>query len=1555
MATLTASNVVSNAADSVLSDYAHYTLQAKERYIDTKKWKISYSTNRGKLDRTGDALGTETIDAADEQSPVTHRLYPLIWYLRHTITAKIECQIGELVKANEITYESVEQRGSTLIGAKALVPYVSDPEHLAAANTCSGQWWLQNRVLVPDQAAQAAWHTMADSLRTEIDDYEASVAEWETAHAAWVTEHEAWETAKKKHDDDPEHYPDPGPEPAEPIKPEWYGLSATNCLAFTNTWNTYGVTELKTYKAADPATATCEVVTTVVSPANVAYWSWYSPTYYNISTAEQLQQAYTALCGEHELFSDVPWQVWEDLISRINDIREWLGIPLKPEIDSEVSEAGDPLLASVYNKAVSAIGYPFWTWRDDPTVEWYTGRLDVRRRDAVYEAHILELAKNLNVLIKLGLEADYCPDLLSNVYAWFDEYGRIVVFDSVLLYTSYDAFTFLLAQLDLEDFESRVLEIEEYISFLYLFYLRDDISDVLRIDQTIHTELWSNFMSHWEEPLIGHPLIQVIYSALFHVFESRVLVLDELFETIFSGILRDPAAQRLSLAADIEELPSGDLLDADSDLLDNTGFTVAANFVVDLWSHWTAEFIVDQIIAIIGDFLLLVDQSILLYVTQSISTIVDAIFRTAASILLDVATEISAVESGEIHIPTATILAISELFNSLPAGNLQDQSSTVLSSQEYQVVTSVIADIWVHWTAELYTDTDIIYALLDALLRTTESQLLSGYSDTAIIEFGNFATQVPFYLTNASVESEVEDMFGNVEFGVPGPIPYSNVITYESLKSKMGFGNPAAIGEVSNVELGIFGRMFLDFLDNQNYLWGYLSTLHDTFGELDYDLSDILDGAISEESLLAALIEFSTTLELGQSSFNTATLIASLLQFTSVFEIPLSSTETATAMSSTLAPTVPTSITSLGLDVCTFTSSWLGFLDDVDFFIGSLFTYSAIQALMQFTVPFEIENGETTIYHDTSGAIEFVGTTLFEGALPATQHMLNALLEWLVPQAIGYGFWSNTANILGIIDFISGWSFGTSNVTEIARLRSLLQFSIPWSMGTADEMWELLTASSLAFASYSEYIGSMESAQSGVASIGLSEYLDTFNSASTAALSYLAMFGPAAFQPFFGQDSFNLTDMAAFGTMTSDLLHANNVMGSMIYLAFCEISDMSSLMSLATFISSYAAIGRFPLAQAIQASSGEAFKARPDLHACTAALLYYLSAYNTTSNAKIRTSFVVRMIAIDAIMRQFSTAYVRPCTPIGTIGKSIIGFSTFSTALFALPVDVDGTATDRLVYRVEELIMKATMALHGAGIGQFLHATWLDMKEITELASTGSITTSSSMELDHEDMGGWRYPIQEDTDLYVRQVWSIVHYSYPNKYTDLSFDVYPLTVMTCNSPGGGTVTAAVDQCNTKELSSGSYAASLVCIVHAMIGDYCALHTNIILVDDLDMDEQESAGWEYPIKAGNILYIPQVREITHFINFAHECELGFDAYKRILMMASNAPATLESTLSSVEHIDLVNTMSIAAPTGVATINSNSASDWEYPVQTVSVLFVPQTAFRRKYDLTKLEVE
>lgn len=1442
MATLTASNVVSNAADSVLSDYAHYTLQANERYIDTGKWKISYSTNRGTTDRTGDALGTERVDAADEQSPVTHHLYPLIWRLTHTITAKIECQIGTLVEANEITYESVEQRGSTLIGAKALVPYVSDPEHFAAANTCSGQWWMQNRVHVPDQAAQAAWHTMATSLRAEIDAYEDDVADWTADHAAWVTEHSEWETAKRRHDADPEHYPDPGPEPIEPEEPEWPGLSSTNCLAFTNTWNTYGVVELKTYKAA--ATATCVVTTGAVLPANVAYWSWVSPTSHNISTATQLQQAYAALCGEHELFSEVPWQVWEDIVNRINDIREWLGIPLNPIIDSEVSESGDPLLASVYNRAVSAIDYPYWTWRDDPTVDWYIGRLAVRRNDSVYEAHILELVKNLNVLIKLGLDADNCPDLLSAVRSLFEEHGRMVVFDSVPLRTSYDAFTLLLAQMVLKDFESRALDIEEYIKLLYLFYLRDDLSDVLRIDQTIHTELWCNFMSHWEAALIGHQPIQVIYSALFHVFEARVLVLDELFETLLFGIVQDPAALRLSSSADIEELPSGELVDNASELLDTTGFTTAASFVAFLWSHWTAE---------------------------------------------------------------------------------------------------------------LITDTDIISVLLDVLLRTAESRLLTGYSDTVVTEFGNFATQVPFYLTAANVESEVEDMFGNVEFGVPGPIPYSNVITYESLKSKMGFGNPAAIGEVSNVELGIFGRMFLDFLDNQNYLWGYLSILHDIFGELDYDLSDILDGAISEEFLLAALMEFSTTLELGQSSFDASTLIASLLQFTPVFEIPLSSTKAAATINSTLAPTVPTSITSLGLNVHALTSSWLGFLDDVDFFIGSLFTYSAMQALMQFTVPFEIENGETTTSHDTSGTIGFIGTTLFEGALPTTQHMLEALLEWLVPQALGYGFWSNTADILGIIDFIAGWSFGISNVTEIASLRSLLQFSIPWSMGTADEIWELLTASSLALASYNEYIGSMESAQAGAASIGLCEYLDTLNSASVAALSYLAVFGPAAFQTFFGQDSYGLIDAAVFDTMSSDLLHANNIVGSMLYQALYEISDITSPTSFVTFVSSYAALGRFPLARIIQASSSEAFNTHPNMHACVAALLYYMSVHTTASNARIRTCLIARMMAIDAVVQQFSAAYVRPCTPMNTIGNSVVSLSTFSTALFTLPVDVEGSATDRLVYCVDELIMKATMVLYGTSTGQFLQAAWLDMTEITELASTGSITVGSSMELDHEDLGGWRYPVQEGTDLYVRQAWSIVHYGYPNKYTDLSFDVYPLAVMACSSSGGGTATIIIEQCDTQELSSGSYAASLVCYVHVAVGDYCTLHTGITLVEDLDMDEQESTGWEYPTKVGKVLYIPQVREITHFINFAHECELGFDAYKRILMMASSAPTTLESTLSSAEAVSLASTGSIPTPIGTATINSNNVGDWEYPVQTVSVLFIPQTAFRRKYDLTKLEVE
>lgn len=143
--------------------------------------------------------------------------------------------------------------------------------------------------------------------------------------------------------------------------------------------------------------------------ADEPLWDWTASN--GSASALQTAAAYTALSNQGQTAA-MNFRVWNDLQDKVYRIVTNSGIPWKGEHPGAVMSRSE-LTAAAMNLLVDNIEYPIWTWRDKPNASGYLGRIAFRGvhqygkdADYVLGAYILELAKNLNIIIRIYTDGD---------------------------------------------------------------------------------------------------------------------------------------------------------------------------------------------------------------------------------------------------------------------------------------------------------------------------------------------------------------------------------------------------------------------------------------------------------------------------------------------------------------------------------------------------------------------------------------------------------------------------------------------------------------------------------------------------------------------------------------------------------------------------------------------------------------------------------------------------------------------------------------------------------------------------------------------------------------------------------------------------------------------------------------------------------------------------------------------------------------------------------------------------------------------------------------------
>ncbi len=153
-------------------------------------------------------------------------------------------------------------------------------------------------------------------------------------------------------------------------------------------------------------------------------WDWNASN--GTATAAQTQTAYVALTSQG-VTTNVAHEVWNDIINKIDEVSTALGYVWWAKHATKtltyVNQALGELTARKFNSARLNTKYPWWSWAKDPSQEGYVGREDFygvtevgeAQADKVYGRYIIELLKNINILIGIINETQTTADLSGNL------------------------------------------------------------------------------------------------------------------------------------------------------------------------------------------------------------------------------------------------------------------------------------------------------------------------------------------------------------------------------------------------------------------------------------------------------------------------------------------------------------------------------------------------------------------------------------------------------------------------------------------------------------------------------------------------------------------------------------------------------------------------------------------------------------------------------------------------------------------------------------------------------------------------------------------------------------------------------------------------------------------------------------------------------------------------------------------------------------------------------------------------------------------------------------
>lgn len=1557
MATLTASNITSNSADVELTNYANYTLGERERFKDTNTWKVSFFTNIGA--NKGRALLVKEIDQEDEQLPIRATLTPLMWYSEHTITAKIECKIGVVSRTSvTVDAQTIYDNGTSIAYTDTLI------------SNCSKQWWLLKNDIQGsnDTDIQDSWHDVAEQLRADIKNWRDYESNWRTLKSA----HDEWVRKKAAHDADPAHNPDPGPEPEDPGQLIPYHIYYEPAIAYANQWNNYAVEENIEYHHADPYEVTCQIYTTLVDPQDLPYWTWAGPTGHNIATQEQFNQAYDALTDitGHANFNRMPWEIWEDLVTRVGEARDFMGIPVNPALSSGVSASGDVFQGALYTKAVEAILYPFWSWRDDPTANWYIGR-HPRKSDFVYEVHFLEFAEHLNTLIKLALEVNYSPllntDLISGIrWAWFDLEDDYSVILRTFSYF-YDFFINIATNFLINIVNSISLEIlgaARYISLINSFPLLDEDSDVLDTPHIIFINARTEgFMAHAEKDL-NTTGFRILLDWIARFYDDASDILDTSFSigfTNLTSIFYDDPSDILEIDGLIANIVSIILRPNSSDVLDTNQFKIEIVPDITLFSNWILE--------------IFFNQNITLYVLP--------LLRAAGRILLssNIDNLISATAVADFYTKTPQYLDgtyavfqtdFTNFSYGVPAGfpysniDVYHNFDTLLrlgapvyinnTNVEINILNRVILeflDNGVDLIGELFNEHNLYGFLYDIQTRilgiasnnivATLSSLLE-YALTFEIGSGNALVQVAqtallqyaatFIIGNSSTNVTVQPT-GAPDLREPSYLNSLNTNIFETYS------------------------VYLAFLGDTDFFYGTLSAYHTLQALLQFSPSyEIGSGSTTVTHDTDGNITYAPTFEIGGFSFDINHLIGGLLE------------------------------TILGLELGGF--EWYNFIQTVGFItfisgwsIGNstVRQWTNPSAVLGFGETFTIDGGNTIMNLIGSLVLnyatydEFYGNFLsamleyakldlgsFEAIIGSTELSFAYLARFMSGEfeaIIGNNnFEFDYLALLGsmeplVIKGNSRFNYSSRNYIDLS------EFKITYG----NTILKYLYSACINISELNNFYGSFQALFNYLSNIDLAEFV-RINSIISCVFSYVSNFGPAEFL----QGNSNIVNILN-GIGDLELWTVNRAYSFTKYYlnSTAYLYDEQAQPVYSNILIPFYNISMLRVPWVVRSFSKLIIKLLilSIVDICQAVNIYDSSIFYLHYLTKPNIPYVIRTYINTTFKRIFTICKIRICEPNYSYINSIFYFYYIANLLVGIPEDFyinDGLNILNSI--LEGPIFKETFPLYGYKRSKMDNHGQPGVIYLDNLECHHSIYFDEDLELESEDKGGWRYPIydEEEKDLYVRQIWSIVHYD--NFYiNNLSFDVYPLITLECNTNGAGALTILNSELlDAGELSSITLGFSISSSVHGATGDFITSTSGVFeFTEEIELDSMESSGWEYPEQNINDLYITQNYSRTHYskrnpLTFIEDYRLALDVYKDVTITCdtqvgtiSNIPMLLDSTLLESDDIN-----EITFNKNIE-LSVNNASDWEYPIQTNNILYIIQTAYRRKYDLTRLEVK